>query len=131
MPVAAFVALFVAAVQCLAAVMAALVFFTVMAMMPAAVPLAMMMVTAVMAFAVVAVVVACRVGIIFQRTLRQRLRRNTRFLRSTVDWTALIMTVVLAAVCFGSWKISKKGISPIGLIGISAVAGIAVYGIKG
>ena len=42
--------------------------------------------------------------------------------------TAIIMTVVLSAVYFGSGKILKKGISPIGLIGISAVAGIIIYG---
>ena len=224
MPVAAFVALFVAAVQRLAAVMGALVPLAVMGMMPAAMTLAVM-VAAVMARAVVVMVVACRVGVVCQRTLRQRLCRCVRaagnariepnpslgqrllgthadaaadqrvhlsrlqkarqravaaavgaddlladdhavfhivelellrvsevlkdlsvfigyrdshcmilrncFLRPTVDWTALIMTVVLAAVYLGSWKISKKGISPIGLIGISAVAGIAVYGIKG
>lgn len=41
------------------------------------------------------------------------------------------MTTVLAAVYFGSRKISKKGISPIGLIGISAVTGIVVYGLGG
>ena len=37
------------------------------------------------------------------------------------------MTVVLAAIYFGSRKVLKKGLSPIGLIGISAVAGIIVY----
>ena len=71
----------------------------------------------------------CIIGIILAMGAYMILR--SCFPRSTVDWTALIMTVVLAAVYFGSWKISKKGISPIGLIGISAVAGIAVYGIKG
>ena len=71
----------------------------------------------------------CIIGIILATGVYMILRNC--FLRPTVDWTALIMTVVLAAVYFGSWKISKKGISPIGLIGISAVAGIAVYGIKG
>ena len=39
------------------------------------------------------------------------------------------MTAALAAVYFGSRKILKKGISPIALIGISAVAGILVYGV--
>ena len=41
--------------------------------------------------------------------------------------TATIMTIGLASVYFGSRKVIKKGISPIGLIGISAVAGIIVY----
>ncbi len=45
------------------------------------------------------------------------------------DITAATMTVVLAAVYFGSRKVLKNGISPIGLIGISAAAGIAVFGL--
>ena len=47
----------------------------------------------------------------------------------SADLTAVLMTVVLAVLYFGSRKVLKKGISPIGLIGISAVAGILVYGI--
>ena len=47
----------------------------------------------------------------------------------TLDPTAAIMTLGLGALYFGSRKVLKKGISPIGLIGISAVAGILVYGI--
>ena len=46
------------------------------------------------------------------------------------DVTALIMTAVLAAVYFGSGKVMKKRISPVGLIGLSALAGIVVYGWK-
>lgn len=38
------------------------------------------------------------------------------------------MTAALAAIYFGSRKIMKKGLSPIGLIGIAAAAGIIVYG---
>ncbi len=45
------------------------------------------------------------------------------------DTTAVVMTAALAAVYFGSRKILRNGISPIALIGISAVAGILVYGI--
>ena len=45
-----------------------------------------------------------------------------------VDFTALILTIVLAAIYYGSRKIRKKGISPVGLIGISALMGILVYG---
>ena len=44
------------------------------------------------------------------------------------DLTAVIMTAALAAVYFGSRKVLKNAISPIALIGISAVAGILVYG---
>ena len=46
------------------------------------------------------------------------------------DWTALILTAVLAAIYYGSRKVLKKGISPVGLIGISALLGILVYGWK-
>ncbi len=45
-----------------------------------------------------------------------------------VDYTALVLTVVLAVIYYGSRKIMKKGISPVGLIGISALLGILVYG---
>ena len=44
------------------------------------------------------------------------------------DTTAVVMTAALAAVYFGSRKILKKGLSPIALIGISAVAGVLIYG---
>ena len=44
------------------------------------------------------------------------------------DWTALILTAVLTAIYYGSRKVLKKGISPVGLIGISAFLGILVYG---
>ena len=40
----------------------------------------------------------------------------------------LILTLVLGAICFGSRKIKKGGISPILLICLSALAGIATYG---
>ena len=43
--------------------------------------------------------------------------------------TAAVMTAVLAAIYFGSRKVMKKGVSPIGLIGISALAGILIYGL--
>ena len=46
-----------------------------------------------------------------------------------IDITALLMTCGLALVYFGSRKFIKKGLSPIGLICIAAVAGVAVYGI--
>ena len=45
----------------------------------------------------------------------------------SLDLTATLMTLGLALVYFGSRKVLKKGISPIGLIGISAVAGMIVY----
>ena len=47
----------------------------------------------------------------------------------SINLTAMIMTAVLAGVYFGSRRIMKNRISPIGLIGISALAGIIVYGL--
>ena len=47
----------------------------------------------------------------------------------SIDLTATLMTVGLALMYFGSRKVMKRGISPIGLIGFSAVAGILVYAI--
>lgn len=44
------------------------------------------------------------------------------------DMTAIPLTAVLSAVYFGSRKLMKKGLSPVALIGISAVMGILVYG---
>ena len=45
------------------------------------------------------------------------------------DWRPLALAVVLAVIYFGSRKIKKlkKGISPILLIGISAVLGIIIF----
>ena len=45
-----------------------------------------------------------------------------------VDGTAAVITVILAAICFGSAKITKRRIPPVALIGIAALAGILVYG---
>ncbi len=48
----------------------------------------------------------------------------------SIDLTVLIMTALLSAVYFGSKRLLKNGLSPIALIGISALAGIIVYGIN-
>ena len=45
------------------------------------------------------------------------------------DRTAIIMTIVLGAVYFGSRKVLKNGVSPIGSIGIAALTGLIVYGL--
>ena len=45
----------------------------------------------------------------------------------SVDYLVIILTAALALLYFGSRKVLKKGISPIGLIGISALIGIVVY----
>ena len=44
------------------------------------------------------------------------------------DMTTILLTAVLSVVYFGSRKLMKKGLSPIALIGISAIMGILVYG---
>lgn len=71
----------------------------------------------------------CIIGIILATGLYMILQNcvDSR-IQFSLNTTAIIMTVVLSAVYFGSGKILKKGISPIGLIGISAVAGIIIYG---
>lgn len=43
------------------------------------------------------------------------------------DWRALVLTLVLAAILFGTKPILKKKISPIVLIAISAVLGAVIY----
>ena len=71
----------------------------------------------------------CIVGIILATGLYMILHNCVdSSIQFSLNTTAIIMTVVLSAVYFGSGKILKKGISPIGLIGISAVAGIISYG---
>ncbi len=47
----------------------------------------------------------------------------------TFDCTAAAITAGLAVLYFGARKITKKGLSPIALIGIAALAGVLVYGI--
>ena len=51
-----------------------------------------------------------------------------RLTAPTPDLTAIVMTIVLAGIYFGSRKTPVKRISPIALIGISAAMGILVYG---
>lgn len=46
-----------------------------------------------------------------------------------MDIKAVAMTAILAALYFGTRRVLKKGISPIMLIAISAILGIAAYGI--
>ena len=71
----------------------------------------------------------CIIGIILATGLYMILHNCVdSSIQFSLNTTAIIMTVVLSAVYFGSGKILKKGISPIGLISISAVAGIIIYG---
>ena len=73
----------------------------------------------------------CVIGIIGATGAYMILRHVfTVFPGGTVDTTALAVTAVLAVFYFGSRKIIKRGISPIALIGIAALAGVLVYGIQ-
>ena len=70
----------------------------------------------------------CIIGIILATGAYMILNHCFTNLRKfSLDLTATLMTLGLALVYFGSRKVLKKGISPIGLIGISAVAGMIVY----
>ena len=72
----------------------------------------------------------CMIGIILATAIYMILRNCLGCFDSiSVDLTAVMMTVVLSVIYFGSKKLMKKGLSPIGLIGISAVAGILIYGL--
>ena len=73
----------------------------------------------------------CIIGIILATGIYMILQRVfTVFPGGTVDQTAACISVVLAAIYFGSRKIIKKGLSPVALIGISALAGVLVYGFQ-
>ena len=70
----------------------------------------------------------CIIGIIFATGIYMILQHcfgNVKEL--SVNTTAIILTIALAGICFGSRKVLKKGISPIALIAISALVGIIVY----
>ncbi len=72
----------------------------------------------------------CIIGIILATGIIMILHNCAGSLRAlSVDATAMWMTFFLGAVYFGSRKVLKKGLSPIGLIGLSALAGILVYGL--
>ena len=72
----------------------------------------------------------CIIGIILATGLYMTVRCCIGIAGDTsVDLTAAGMTAVLSAVYFGSRRFLKNGLSPITLIGISALAGIIVYGI--
>ena len=72
----------------------------------------------------------CIIGIIFATGIFMILQHCVDSSDAlSVDTTAVIMTIVLGVVYFSSRKVLKKGISPIGLIGISALAGLIVYGL--
>ncbi len=71
----------------------------------------------------------CIVGIILATGLSMLLKRCLGDLRAPgIDWKALVLTAVLAGAWYGAKKLRKKGLSPIQLIALSALAGILAYG---
>ena len=72
----------------------------------------------------------CIIGIILATGVYMILQHSVGTVtRLKINMTAILMTIALAAVYFGSRKVLKKGLSPIALIGISALAGIVIYGL--
>ena len=68
----------------------------------------------------------CIVGIILATGL-DMLVKNCGF-PTGPDYKAIALTAVLAVLLFGGEKLFRKKLSPIALIGISGILGIAVYG---
>ena len=71
----------------------------------------------------------CMIGIILATGVYMILRNGIVIQESTFLIRPLVLTLVLGAIYFGFRKIKKGGISPNLLICISAVAGIAAYGL--
>ena len=72
----------------------------------------------------------CIIGIILATGIFMILQHSTGSPGAfSLDRTAIIMTIVLGALYFGSRKVLKNGISPIRLIGIAALTGLIVYGL--
>ncbi len=71
----------------------------------------------------------CVIGVILATGVYMILSNCYIMTKSSVDFTAVLITCVLALIYFGSRKVIKKGLSPIGLISLAAVIGLTVYGI--
>ena len=71
----------------------------------------------------------CIVGIILATGVYLVFRNCAGTLKEiNLNPTTIILTVLLVGLYFGSRKILKRGLSPIGLIVLSALTGILVYG---
>ncbi|MBO4807409.1 MAG: chromate transporter [Lachnospiraceae bacterium] len=71
----------------------------------------------------------CVIGVILATGVYMILGNCYVKTESSVDITAALITCGLAVIYFASRKVFKKGLSPIGLICIAAVVGVAVYGL--
>ena len=71
----------------------------------------------------------CVIGIILATGVFMMLQRCIGSFRApSWDPTAILLTAALAAVYFGSARVAKRGLSPIGLIVLAGVLGVLVYG---
>jgi chromate transporter len=70
----------------------------------------------------------CMIGIILATGVYMIIRNGIVIRDSVLLIRPLILTLVLGAIYFGSRKIKESGVSPILLICLSALAGIAAYG---
>ena len=71
----------------------------------------------------------CMIGIVLAAGVWMIIRNGIIIQDHSLQLRPVILTLVLGAVYFGSRKIRKTGISPILLICLSALAGIAAYGL--
>ncbi len=71
----------------------------------------------------------CMIGIILATGVFMLIRNGIVIRDSRILVRPLMLTLVLGAIYFGSRKVRKSGITPVLLICISAVAGIAAYGL--
>ena len=69
----------------------------------------------------------CVIGVILATGVYMILGNCYIMAKRSVDLTAVFITCVLALIYFGSRKVLKKGISPIGLICLAAVVGLVVH----
>ena len=72
----------------------------------------------------------CIIGIILATGIYMILQHSVGSIGAlSFNTPAVLLTVALAVIYFGSRKVMKNSISPIGLIRISALAGILIYGL--
>ena len=71
----------------------------------------------------------CMIGIILATGVYMIWKNGIVLQENSLLLRPLILTIVLGTVYFGSRKLRKGGISPILLICLSAVAGVAAYGL--
>ena len=70
----------------------------------------------------------CIIGIVLATGVYMIVRHCTGNTGNAVNVPATAMTSLLAGIYFGSRKFRKRGLSPIGLMVLSALLGIIVYG---